>query len=346
MGRRGRRLGAWLALLGVAALCAGVAGAAWVRRELERPWAGWSGASVDVVLDAGLDARAVLERLEQAGVVRSPRLVAAWLVWSGGADRLRAGEYRFERPASALEVLDRLERGDVLLHPVTVQEGLSRAEIARRLAATGFGDPEQLAGAFDDPGLIRDLDALAQDLEGYLFPDTYRFTRGESPARIAEAMVRRFREQVGESFAEQASRVGLTVRGAVTLASMIEKETSLAAERARISRVFHNRLQRGMKLECDPTVMYALARAGQAVSRLTFSQLRFESPWNTYVVEGLPPGPIGSPGLASLRAAVRPADGEELFFVAAPEGGHRFSATYDDHQRAVVEWRTYLASSR
>jgi UPF0755 protein len=199
---------------------------------------------------------------------------------------------------------------------------------------------------FSDPEMIRDLDPEAIDLEGYVFPDTYHFPRGEKPTRIVSALVQRFRDVMGDEFIEEADETGLGLRRAVILASMIEKETSLPDERERISGVFHNRLERGMKLECDPTVVYALEQAGRDVGRLTYQDLKFNSPWNTYAVAGLPRGPIANPGRESLLAALRPRAGKELYFVAAPGGGHQFSNDLAAHLRAVAVWRRHVRSSR
>jgi UPF0755 protein len=333
------------AAVAVAAVALGVAGSlAW--RGVYAPFRGWDGSSVDVVLEPGLDAGTMVARLAQAGVVRDPRLAKAWLLVRGDAARLHAGEYRFERPASVPEVMDRLVRGDVLLHPVTIPEGWTLDRVAARFATHGFGTEAAMSEAFADPTPIRDWDRQAVDLEGYLFPDTYHFPRRTPPNAIAAALVERFRSVVGEGYEARARAAGLDLRSAVTLASLIEAETSVGAERARVSRVFHNRLARGMRLECDPTVQYALARAGRPVERLTYRDLAFESPWNTYRVSGLPPGPICSPGRASLDAAVDPAAGDDLFFVAAPGGGHSFSPDLATHLRAVAVWRRYSRSSR
>jgi UPF0755 protein len=341
--RRARAAG--LTLL-VALLLALIATAAWVMWALNRPYAGWPGSSVDVVLDSGMDAGSMLARLHQAGVLRHPRLLRTLVAWRGEPERLHAGEYRFDHPLSALDVWERLRSGDVLLHAITIPEGLILEQVAARIAEAGLGTLDELVAAFRDPSPIRDWDAAAHDLEGYLFPETYRFPRSADAPSIARAMVRRFKEAAGHELAERAARVGLDLRQAVTLASMIEKETSLPGERARISRVFHNRLARGMKLQCDPTVQYALARAGRPAARLSTRDLEFASPWNTYHVRGLPPGPIASAGAASLAAAVDPADGHDLYFVAAPDGGHRFSTSLEGHLEAVAEWRRYLRSSK
>jgi len=173
-----------------------------------------------------------------------------------------------------------------------------------------------------------------------------RICRIAAQPHIARTLVQHFMDVTGPEFIEEAASIGLGLRGAVTLASMIEKETSVGEERPRISQVFHNRLQRGMRLECDPTVIYAIERAGHSVKRLTYADLRFDSPWNTYVVRGLPAGPIANPGRESLLAALRPSAGRDLYFVAAPQGGHRFSPNHAAHLRAVADWRRYVRSSR
>lgn len=318
----------------------------WTQWELRRPYAGWAGDRVDVVLEPGLDAGSMISRLHEAGVLRSPRLLRAWLAWSGESGSLQAGEYRFEASATPLEVARRLIRGEVLLHAITIPEGLVLEEIAERVAAAGFSEAERLAEAFRDPSLVRELDERAGDLEGYLFPDTYHFPSEVDERAVAAAMVERFREVAGGDYAARAERVGLDLRQAVTLASMIEKETSLPGERRRISAVFHNRLREGMLLQCDPTVVYAHRREGRLVQRLLLGHLELDSPWNTYRVRGLPPGPIANPGGASLEAAVDPEQTDEFYFVAAPEGGHRFSADLAAHQQAVAAWRRYSRSSR
>jgi len=336
-----------LALTALATLGAAVCGGGlWIHGRLTAPYRGWDGAHVDVELAPGLSATAMLDRLGAAGVLRDPAIVRRWLALRGGGEALQAGEYRFDRPLAPFEVLARLRRGDVLLHPVTIPEGLVLEEIAERLVEAGLSSYEDLVVAFRDPRPVRDLDPLATDLEGYLYPETYRFARDTTAPRIAETFVERFRQAVGEDYPERARSVGLDVRRAVILASMIERETSVPEERRPISRVFHNRLRRGMPMQCDPTVLYAWHRAGRPVGRLLRAHLAFDSPWNTYVVRGLPRGPIANPGRESLEAAVDPGVGRELYFVAAPGGGHRFSATHVGHLAAVAEWRAYSSSSR
>jgi UPF0755 protein len=343
MSRLVRRLLVWIAVV-VVVVCL-IAVASW-RRELTTPYKGWEGERAEVVLEGGLDAGSMLRRLQQAGVIEDPLPLRIWLSWKGGSGELHAGEYRFTAPATPLEVLSRLRSGDVLLHTVTLPEGLVLEETAERLADAGFATVEEFLALFRSPAQLNGWDSEAVDLEGYLFPETYSFPRGATATKITQAMIERFRDVTGEEYRAAAKRVGLTLREAVTLASLIEKETGLPEERARISRVFHNRLDRGMLLQCDPTVRYALFRAGKPVGKLTYKHLEFDSPWNTYVTPGLPPGPIANPGEASLRAAVHPADGDELYFVAAPGGGHRFTTNLEAHLEAVREWRNYLRSSR
>jgi len=333
----------------LAAVLAGLVVAAFVAataRGLGEPYRGWSGEAVVVDLPRGASAGRMIRLLADRGVVRDPGALRAWVVLSGQGGALHAGEYRFDRPISALGVLERLRRGDVLLHPVTLPEGLDLRETAARLAAAGLGEEEAFRRALSDPAPVRDVDPEAPDLEGYLFPDTYRFPRGETPEAIARALVAGFRRAAGADYATRARAVGLGIRQAVTLASLIEEETGVSSERARISRVFHNRLARGMLLQCDPTVLYALRRAGRTVGTLRLADLEIDSPWNTYRRPGLPPGPICNPGRPSLQAALAPAPGNELFFVAAPGGGHAFSSTLAAHNAAVRAWRRYAGSSR
>ena len=309
--------------------------------EMNRPHRGWEGNSVTVDLPSGVPAGRLLDRLETAGVLPSAEHVRLWLRWKGGAGALQAGEYRFDRPVSPVEVLQTLQDGAVVQHAFTIPEGWNLVQIADHIAGTGLADREALLAAFRDPAPIRDLVPDAPNLEGYLFPDTYNIPRTLGPAGIRDAMVRRFREVAEPQILDGARAHGMTLGQVVSLAAMIEKETSVPDERTRISRVFHNRMRLGMKMQCDPTVRYAWHLKGVEVDRLLFKHLELESPWNTYVFAGLPPTPIANPGAASLRAAVQPDDGADLYFVAAPDGGHTFSESLDDHNRAVAVWRRH-----
>jgi UPF0755 protein len=321
--------------------------AGWFIHQLHRPYAAWPGDHVDVVLDSGITAGAMLKRLAEAGVLERPRIARAYLSWTRGGAQLQAGEYRFEAPSGPLDVLSRLRKGDVLLHEVTVPEGMDLRQVAEIVAAAGFADEEALLAAFAQTSGIAVHDPGAADLEGYLFPDTYRFSRDTAAGAIADRMVQQFEQAIGKDYAARAEAAGLTVREAVTLASLIEEETAVPDERRRISAVFHNRLARRVPLQCDPTVLYALKREGKPVQKLYTKHLKFDSPYNTYRYRGIPPGPIANPGKGSLDAAVKPIESREMYFVALPgRTGHAFSETLDQHNRAVARWRAYLRSSR
>ncbi len=334
----------------VAALAA-LVGSALAWSELNRPYAGWPGAAnggepAVVLLERGEPAGIMLRRLADSGVVRSPGLLRIWVRLAGDAAGLHAGEYAFTEPVSPLEVIETLRAGKVLLHPVTIPEGLSLPETAARLAEGTFGEEQRFLEVMGAPDLVGSFDPEAEDLEGYLFPDTYHFPRTATEPEIVAALVLRFREVIGADYPGENVENAINLRQAVTLASLIEKETSIFGERDRISRVFHNRLRLGMKLQCDPTVIYALRRDGREVGTLTYRDLEYASPFNTYYSAGLPPGPIASPGRDSLQAAVQPAEGGELYFVASPDGGHRFTNRLEDHLKAVREYRKWVKASR
>ena len=325
------------ALLATLPLVAAALVAVWGWREIERPYRGWQGDEALVDLPTGTSAREIVTRLEAAGVIESAGLARLYLIYAARDPHLLAGEYSFTEPASTVEVLDRIARGDVATHPLTVIEGLTLEEIAAAIAAAGFGDEEKLRLAMADPTPMRDLDPTATDLEGYLFPDTYSFARGTSEAAIVAAMVSTFRRAV-TSVLGAAPPAG-EVRRVVTLASIVEKETGLDAERPLVAGVFANRLRIGMALGADPTIIYALKKAGTWDGDVRRADLQMESPYNTYRVAGLPPGPICSPGLASLKAAASPATTPHLYFVSRNDGSHVFASSLQEHNRNVEHWQ-------
>ncbi len=273
--------------------------------------------------------------LESAGIVRSRWVFDLVRRWKGGT--LRAGEYRFDHPAPVQEVYERIERGDVYTKAVTVPEGATMFDIAARLEQEGFGTRQEfLDEARRGTALVADLDSSATSLEGYLFPDTYHFSPKATPAQIAAAMVRRFRQA--------AEQVGLTgnVHKVVTIASLVERETALDAERPLVASVFENRLAKGMPLMTDPSVIYGLELQRQWRGTIYASDLKRETPYNTYLHAGLPPGPVANPGIRSLRAAMQPALTSYLYFVAAnqnPQGRSVFATTLDEHNRNVALYR-------
>lgn len=292
-----------------------------------------------VLLPSGWSVRRIAAELESAGVIRSRR---AFLLWhyAGGRSALKAGEYRFAQPASAHRVYERLARGDIHFHTVVIPEGFHIWEVARALAASGLGSEEEfLELAQNETGLIADLDPAAQTLEGYLFPDTYRFTRTQSPREMVATMVRRFRRE--------AESLGLAsdFRRIVTMASIVEKETRVPEERPIVAGVFYNRLARRMALAADPTVVYAALLEGRYRGAIYRSDLQHDSPYNTYRYPGLPPGPIANPGRQSLHAALEPASTDYLYFVSDAQGRHRFARTYAEHNRNVEAYRRALSAA-
>lgn len=342
-----RRIVAPLAALAVVALIGALAamGARRIDWWLQAPITGRKDWPVIVEVPRGSSASAVAKQLAEEGIAMGPWL-RAWLQASGQAQRIQAGEYAFERPMSAVEIGELLVSGRVVLHPVTVPEGLALDETAARVAQSGMWTEEALLAVFADPTLVRDLDPQATDLEGYLFPDTYNFPKGEPPGAVARAMVTRFRAAWREAGGEALSN-GRTVREVASLAALVEKETSLPTEHPLVAGVYWNRLQRGMRLEADPTTITALKKAGLWTGGpLLIRDLTFASPWNTYVYAGLPPGPIASFGLPALRAALQPAPTDALFFVATGTGGHRFGRTMKEHEANVALYRQAQAEER
>jgi UPF0755 protein len=275
------------------------------------------------------------QQLEAAGIVRSRYAFDLVRYWKRGT--LRAGEYRFDHPAPATEVYTRIVRGDVFTRAVTIPEGSSVFEIAARLEQAGFAAQQDfLDAAVKQVGLVADLDPGARSLEGYLFPDTYHFPRNFGPEQICEAMVRRFRVVAGQ--------LGLkgNVHRVVTMASLIERETAVDAERPLVASVFANRLAKKMPLMTDPAVIYGLELQGRWRGVLYQSDMNRNTPYNTYLHAGLPPGPVANPGVKSLRAAMEPAQTDYLYFVAAgsnPQGHSLFSRTLDEQNRNVAGYR-------
>ena len=296
------------------------------------------GGGKDVEIPPGAGVGSAARSLREAGVLRSSLAFRFLALATGTSRRLQAGEYRFQGSLTPREVLRRVVAGDVLLHPVTLPEGLTLVETVELLAESDLNVRGDLASAARRSESIEDLDREATDLEGYLFPDTYHFPRGVAAEVVIQRLVDRFRAVAGDLEEESGSPPD-GVRGWGTLASLVEKETAQEPERARIAGVFANRLRIGMPLQCDPTVIYALGRAGIDMEGPLARYLDVDEPDNTYRYPGLPPGPIANPGRLALAAALRPADTDELYFVANGRGGHRFSRSLEEHNRAVREWQ-------
>jgi len=325
-----------LAILALVGATVGLA-RAWLWATL--PYRGYGASSAIVEIPPGTGMRRALEILEGRGVVRPFGQSRSTLRACRRGGTLKAGEYHFTRPMTPLEVFDKITGGDVYFHRVTVIEGLRSDEIFALYVKAGFGAVEEYETAFRDTGMLRGADPQAVDLEGYLFPDTYSLQKGTTARAVLAMMVDRFREVLGPSWMEAGGARGLGVREAVTLASLVERETARDDEDPLVSSVFHNRLRLGMKLQCDPTVIYALAMRNQYDGNLRRDDLRIDSLYNTYRYSGLPPGPIGNPGASALRAAVAPASTDYLYFVSMNTGRHRFSRTLEEHNRAVWEFQ-------
>jgi UPF0755 protein len=325
-------------LLLFAALVLG-AGGWWLYSRVIEPYRGYNATEVFVDVAPGAPTAAIGQRLIEAGVVRDARTwqLALWI--SGRSRSLRAGEYRFEAPMHALDVIDKIARGDVYRRRLTFREGLTIAEMARVFEERGFGKAVEFRQAAQNAGLISDLDPEARDLEGYLFPETYALPRGTSAAAVVAQMVDGFRNAMTPDVRSAAAAAGLTTRQLVTLASLVEKETGTPAERPLVAAVYSNRLRIGMPMQADPTVIYAMQKAGTYHGNLRREDLLLDSPYNTYRYAGLPPGPIAAPGTASLEAAAKPADVDYLYFVSRNDGSHVFASTLAEHNRNVFTWQ-------
>jgi UPF0755 protein len=319
--------------------------AAWTAFEAQSPFRGYAG-NLLLTLEPGTPALETARRLVDRGVLASrwPFLVCYTL----GRPRrsLKAGEYLFDRPLRPLDVYRKLIHGDVYLHAVVIPEGSDRFDMARILYQQLGISPQDFLRATGQTGAVRDLDPGAATLEGFLFPDTYRFPRGAGANAVIAAMVARFR-RVMEIPAEAGTLPpGANLRQVLTLASLVEKETPSLEERPLIAGVFANRLAKRMPLQCDPTVIYAARLDGRPIGPIQRSDLQFDSPYNTYRYAGLPPGPIASPGEASIRAALQPAATQYLYFVSNHHGGHIFARTFAEHQRNVARYRREAAVLR
>jgi len=307
-----------------------------------------SGAEKVVLIAPGTSSHAIVRLLARSGVLSDEDVAWRYLRWWKRDPRpLRAGEYAFTGPLAPDEVLERIYRGDVKTYRFTVAEGLRADEVASVVERAGLARADEFLALARDPEVARELGVPFPTLEGYLFPDTYAFPRSARPRAILAAMVDRFREAWAKAQAHRSPQVSLEPGEAVILASIIEKETGRSDERPRISCVFHNRLRLGMKLQTDPTVMYAtMLRQGRWSNNITKKDLSVPHPYNTYVNAGLPPGPIANPGEASLAAALAPAECKDLYFVSRNDGSHVFCPDLRCHAAAVRKWQVEYFRAR
>jgi UPF0755 protein len=327
-----------LALI-VVLLC--LAGAGWVAWDLFQPYRGFSDREM-VEIPPGTSVPAIADLLVSHGVLAHRWPFLARYMVGRTRHRLKAGEYLFDRPLRPIDVYRKLVIGDVFLYSVVIPEGSDRFDVARILAERMAIDPADFLHRTENTTLIQDLDPVAPTLEGYLFPDTYRFPRRVTPDTIISTMVARFRHVLNTKLRDESVPGAKSLHAVVTLASLVEKETPDPAERPVVAGVFTRRLELHMLLQCDPTVVYAARLADRPIPVIHASDLKFDSPFNTYVRGGLPPGPIANPGESSLRAAFHPQDDGELYFVSNNHGGHVFAKTLAEHQRNVAQYRREL----
>jgi len=289
-----------------------------------------------VLLHAGYSTHRIAAELKKAGVIHSELAFRLWH-WRHPKPSLKAGEYLFEHEASLPQVYERIARGDVCFHTVTIPEGYTMFDVAKAMEDAGLGSAEDFVRIAETrTELIADLAPEAKSLEGYLFPDTYEFTRTQTQEEMVGAMVRQFRQVA------QQIELNTDVNRTVTMASIVEKETAAPEERPRVASVYYNRLARKMALDADPSVIYAELLAGTYAGSLHHADLSMNSPYNTYRYPGLPPGPIGNPGRSALVAALHPENTQFLYFVSDGNGHHRFARSLQEHNRNVAAFRRSL----
>ena len=297
---------------------------------------GERGAPVRVVIPRGASFRVAADSLASRGIVASATAFRAYVSFSGKDRALKAGTYEFRPGTKWATIVDALVAGKGVTHTVVIPEGFDLTQIAPLLTRTLSAPADSVAAAVRDTALLRRLDIPTATVEGYLFPATYTFASGTTAREAVLAMVERFEAAWKPEWDARLQQLAMRRNDVVTLASIVEKEARRGEERPVISAVYHNRLKRGMRLQADPTVQYAL---GRHVDRVLYKDLETDSPYNTYRVTGLPPGPIASPGAASLEAALFPANVPYLFFVARPDGHHEFRETFAEHERAIRDIR-------
>jgi len=306
---------------------------------ITEPYKGYNVPEEFVDIKPGATVGEIGQGLVNGGVVSDRWEFRAALWWTGTSRALKAGEYRFDHPMTAIEVVTKIAHGDVYVRKITFPEGLNALEMGKAYEAHGFGPASDFAAAARDVSLVADLDPEATDLEGYLYPETYSLPRTGSAARLVRMMVDRFKAVLTPEMRQRAADQGLSIRQLVTLASIVEKETGKADERPIVAAVYRNRIKIGMPMQADPTIVYALEQDGRYDGNIHHEDLTLDSPYNTYRHPGLPPGPIASPGRASLEAVLAPADVPYLYFVSRNDGTHVFSTTLAEHNRNVQQFQ-------
>lgn len=297
---------------------------------------GHSTAAVVVEFGPGTSFRQMTKTLKEKGLIRDLKAFTLLATLRGSMKKVQAGEYEFNAAMLPGSVLEKLEKGLVIRHPVTIPEGYNIREIAELLEKKSLSQKEKFLAKASDKAFLPTIGVNAMTAEGFLFPDTYHFSKGMSEEAVIKKMVSRFREVSAGNLEMRAKSVGLSVEEVVTLASIVEKETGDASERPRIARVFLNRLRSGIPLQSDPTVIYGIKDFN---GNLTRKDLLTKTPYNTYQRRGLPPGPIANPGADSIKAVLYPEAGSYLYFVSRNDGTHYFSRTLSEHNMAVQRYQ-------
>ncbi len=286
--------------------------------------------------------REAAEELEKSGIIKSKRLFVLWAKLTGHTKQIKAGEYALSARMAPVEILKKLQKGNVITYAVTIPEGYTMEQVADLLESKGLIEKARFLNLARDPKVLSHYGIKGPSLEGYLFPDTYQFSRGLPPLTLIDVMVKRFWQMVGP-LKERANEVRMKMEDVVILASIVEKETGRPDERPAIASVFLNRLKQGMRLESDPTVIYGLEAFD---GNLKKDDLTRWTPYNTYVIRGLTPGPIANPGLDAIKAVLYPARTDYLYFVSKNDGSHYFSETLAEHNRAVETYQKKKGGTR
>jgi UPF0755 protein len=301
-----------------------------------------SGLEQVIIVQEGVTLKEIAATLEEKEVITNKTLFMLWTRLMGYGRKIKAGEYRLSSSMPPIRIIEILTRGIIITHPVTFPEGFSIDQIAEMLAKKGLVDKSIFISFTHDPDIVKRHGISGPSLEGFLYPDTYHFGRGLSPASIIEVMINRFMEVVAP-YRQLIEESGFTMEEVVTLASIVEKETGRAEERPIIASVFLNRIKKRMRLESDPTVIYGITDFSGNLRRRDLSE---PTPYNTYVIKGLPPGPIANPGLESIEAVLYPSETDFLYFVSKNDGSHHFSKSLDEHNRAVNKYQKINSMSR
>ena len=307
--------------------------------ELQSPYYNAAEEEIFIYVPPGANAAKVAGMLKEQGVLHTKLPFRLWLRRHGLDRSLKAGEYRFSGRTTPIEIAERLSRGDIYFRSITVPEGLTAMETVELLARGGFGDREKLEALILRTDLIKDLNPSAKNLEGYLFPETYRFGRRDDEEAVIGAMVNQFRNRMDKILKESPLPAGWTVARIVTLASMIEKEVKTTSEQPIVASVLVNRLRLNMTLGVDATIIYAMKLAGTWDGKIRRSDLQMDSPYNSYIHRDLPPGPICSPGESTIRAALNPEKTDYLYYVSKNDGTHQFSKDLRSHNNAVNRYQ-------